>query len=553
MSKDWTGGNKGFYTTNHRKKEEEVEENDFYATHPDSVKLFLNAAKETNLILPNNMWENACGDGAISKVLKDNGYTVFSTDVVDRGYGEESGLDFLINKKYDNKFDCIITNPPYKCFSIDTECYTKSGWKKYDEILYTDEVLSVNPETLELEWSKINDIIVKDNTDIMYHFKKSHLDIMCTKDHRMFAFNNGKLSKRNNDLILSQNIRGTHYIPRLGYKWHGDDLKFFSLPAIFGKEYAQDVYKKEIKINIEDWLRFFGFWLADGYCRHTKNINGNYRKTVGIKQHINTAEKVRNILDKLPFSYHEYLDDANKDSYKINFEIHNEQLWSYLKQFGKSHEKFIPSFIKELNVNLLQTFLTSYFEGDGSITKSGVQLYETCSKKLIEDLQEILLKLGYLSHITFNKYKTGILYHIWKNIKSNYTKYYFPSNKNDKCKIPYNEKVWCLNLEKNGVFLLRRNGKEFFSGNCAMSFVERSIEAVKNNGLVVMFMKLTFLESAKRYSLFKQYPPKYVYVHVDRQGCGKGGGTFKNSGAAAYCWYVWQKGCTTEPIIRWIK
>ena len=68
MSKDWIGGNKGFYTTNHRKKDSDVEENDFYATHPDSVNLFLKAAKETNLIIPNNILEPCCGDGAISKV-----------------------------------------------------------------------------------------------------------------------------------------------------------------------------------------------------------------------------------------------------------------------------------------------------------------------------------------------------------------------------------------------------------------------------------------------------------------------------------------------------
>lgn len=79
------------------------------------------------------------------------------------------------------------------------------------------------------------------------------------------------------------------------------------------------------------------------------------------------------------------------------------------------------------------------------------------------------------------------------------------------------------------------------------------LKAAKNNGLVIMFMKLTFLESAKRYNFFKKYPPKYVYVYVNRQGCGKGTDNFKNGGAAAYCMYVWQKGDKNEPIIRWIN
>lgn len=95
MIKDWTGGNSGFYSVNHRKKEIEVEEYDFYCTHPESIKLFLKAAKNTNLIIPNNILEPCCGIGSISKILKENGYSVYSSDLIDRGYGEETGIDFL--------------------------------------------------------------------------------------------------------------------------------------------------------------------------------------------------------------------------------------------------------------------------------------------------------------------------------------------------------------------------------------------------------------------------------------------------------------------------
>lgn len=92
MIKDWTGGNSGFYSVNHRKKEIEVEEYDFYCTHPESIKLFLKAAKNTNLIIPNNILEPCCGIGSISKILKENGYSVYSSDLIDRGYGEETGI-----------------------------------------------------------------------------------------------------------------------------------------------------------------------------------------------------------------------------------------------------------------------------------------------------------------------------------------------------------------------------------------------------------------------------------------------------------------------------
>lgn len=57
------------------------------------------------------IWECACGDGSMSKVLEKAGNKVISSDLYDRGYGE-AGHDFL---KTIRKADNIITNPPYNC------------------------------------------------------------------------------------------------------------------------------------------------------------------------------------------------------------------------------------------------------------------------------------------------------------------------------------------------------------------------------------------------------------------------------------------------------
>lgn len=55
------------------------------------------------------IWECACGNGAMSEVLKHTGQTVISSDLYDRGYGD-AGVDFLSsNRRTAN----IVTNPPY--------------------------------------------------------------------------------------------------------------------------------------------------------------------------------------------------------------------------------------------------------------------------------------------------------------------------------------------------------------------------------------------------------------------------------------------------------
>jgi hypothetical protein len=56
-----------------------------------------------------DIWECACGDGAMSKVLAQTGSPVFSSDLYDRGYGE-AGIDFLNPSRV---ADNIVTNPPY--------------------------------------------------------------------------------------------------------------------------------------------------------------------------------------------------------------------------------------------------------------------------------------------------------------------------------------------------------------------------------------------------------------------------------------------------------
>lgn len=77
---------------------------DFYPTPAYVVEELLKREKFNG-----NIHECACGEGDISQVLLKNGFEVFSSDLIDRGYGSQS--DFL---KSDFLVDNILTNPPYK-------------------------------------------------------------------------------------------------------------------------------------------------------------------------------------------------------------------------------------------------------------------------------------------------------------------------------------------------------------------------------------------------------------------------------------------------------
>lgn len=106
--KDWTGTSESAFkmlgASNHC--DDEREENDYYATDPKAIDMLL--SKET---FNKNIWESAAGGGHLSKRLKEYGYIVKQSDIIQRVEGVEI-IDFLkTNETFDGD---IITNPPYK-------------------------------------------------------------------------------------------------------------------------------------------------------------------------------------------------------------------------------------------------------------------------------------------------------------------------------------------------------------------------------------------------------------------------------------------------------
>ena len=81
---------------------------DLYETPSCAVEALLRVEK-----LPMHLWEPACGRGNIVTVLKNAGYSVYSSDLVNYGTGDW-GVDFLMEWRLPHHCEAIITNPPFK-------------------------------------------------------------------------------------------------------------------------------------------------------------------------------------------------------------------------------------------------------------------------------------------------------------------------------------------------------------------------------------------------------------------------------------------------------
>jgi hypothetical protein len=85
--------------------------NDLYETPPCATRALIPFLDPTEAI-----WEPACGPGAIVRELRDAGFVVHATDLVDYGLEDSfGGIDFLMERPDRRRhWEVIVTNPPFK-------------------------------------------------------------------------------------------------------------------------------------------------------------------------------------------------------------------------------------------------------------------------------------------------------------------------------------------------------------------------------------------------------------------------------------------------------
>lgn len=119
----------------------------------------------------------------------------------------------------------------------------------------------------------------------------------------------------------------------------------------------------------------------------------------------------------------------------------------------------------------------------------------------------------------------------------------------DKFERGYGSKIDFLTSNMNVDFIITNPPYKL-----ATEFILKALQSIKNNGKVIMLLKLLFLEGQYKYKiLFKDNPPKTIYVFSYRTNCYINDNKDKSGGAVCYAWYVWEKGFKGEPVIRWIN
>jgi len=353
------------------------------------------------------------------------------------------------------------------CYDDQTEVLTDSGWKFFKDLTYDDGICTLNPLSHVIEYNRPENIVSFDHHKQLVSIQNRTLDIMVTLDHNMYVSTQTNARKKNNrfTFVKAKDLEYQSLIKRTG-EWIGVREEYFVIPSVDIGHYEgnQVVLHKtgEIEIPMDDWLAFLGIWLADGYTSNNK-ISISQKTT-------EKTERIEKLLERLPFKF---------SKGKNEFYIYNKQLYSYLNPLGKAQDKSVPKFVKELTPGQIGIFLDWFALGDGTTMKNGFRIFYTSSKKLADDIQELLLKVGRVGIIKKRNPRgmvwiydhfadaSNIQYEVIERVK----KLDSWVDKRDTKIVDYDGRVYCATV-KNHIMYVRRNGKPYWCGNTSMFWSE---------------------------------------------------------------------------------
>jgi len=319
------------------------------------------------------------------------------------------------------------------CFDTETELLTKRGFLKHDEILESDEVLTMNKETELLEWNKVNKKFVYSYKGDMLHFKSDKIDLLVDEGHGM---------------IFKKHLKGKfEYCTARELENRTKGTTVFKISGIM---------KQNNEFNISDnLLKIIAWTISEGSIRYIKTtpyVEINQSKENHIKE-------IKKLLDQSGFKY--TLEEKQKSNvsklqpYRFRINVNGSREITNILP----NKNIVPTWLWKLSNRQFEIFLEEYTKGDGTTYlgkyKNQKMIY-SINKPFIDYFQINMFLNGYKSLPFWKKgsFKTNKLCCQLNYQKKEYTEI----RKKNISRVPYEGIKWCVNVD-NGTLVVRRNGK----------------------------------------------------------------------------------------------
>ena len=361
------------------------------------------------------------------------------------------------------------------CYDEQTEVLTREGWRHFWELEYSDEVCCLDSTTGEVSFRNPSNIVAYSYEGKMMRILTQNLDFLVTPNHRVAYRHTGARygPERSGPVHVETAVEvfGKNFaVPKTG-RWNVPDVESFELPAISVRSvYGHRRLAQTQLVRMDKWLPFFGWYIAEGSVRRrTGEPTAVY---LGQKKDSPKVPALTKAIEDLGFNFTvSELRDKRTGTVMLNFEIANNQLANFLAQFGSSGEKYIPTQLKNVSSRQLRILFEALMLGDGHVWKKTGSKYYSRSMRLLSDMQEISMKLGYGATICEHKRRNRP------------SEFYLSISRHANGEVrrqtqawePYKGVVYCCTVP-TGIMMVRRSGKSGFSGNTMGEYGTPGIE-----------------------------------------------------------------------------
>jgi len=353
--------------------------------------------------------------------------------------------------------------PPYdqdgtpQCATEDTEVLTERGWIPWPDYNWLDLLATVNPENGVLEFQPCLQKHVYRRRGEMIYSSNRRLDFGVTPNHRMFVRRWDQKRKTLSDQYSFQLAKdlgwyvGLMHAPR---SWRGTNFVKLGVPG--DRVYAGD-----------DLIALLGMVCSDGYAGGTANT----KNWVGFCCFRPERRKLVELLAaRLGFR-----ELPSRPGVWVRYDAGALADWvretCYTSRELGALNKKAPEFLRWACPRQIEIFL-DYF-GDQSHDEDREKVFYSSSKRMIDDLQELHLRLGKRGGVFFEDPKPHILPSGETNERPSRRYRLYASRTDSLCLDRkkhiewdrYNGFVYCASVA-NGTLITRRNGSVLISGNC---------------------------------------------------------------------------------------
>lgn len=350
------------------------------------------------------------------------------------------------------------------CYDDQTEILTeRRGWLKFAELCESDKVATRVDG--ELTFEKPSYYYAAPYKGDMVTIKSNAIDLCVTPEHELWVS------------------------PRVGRgkKWqryeHRKANEIFGIGELY-RCTNRATWKGERPVQSLDFFEFLGFWYAEGFANTYKRSDcSGFHYRLVVSQKVRADGYVEDLLRRNGFDFG--VCDKGNGNYNYNIYLNKrvKTLIKELQTYGlDTYTRYLPEYVKNAPPEYIRAFLKGYTEGDGSskrCSKSVDRLY-TSSKRLADDLQELIIRIGGASRLSVRK-RTDKAFSKYERAPQ----YILTIRQPDRCepviqkhhwgRQPYDGMVYCVTVSSH-VVLVRRNGNTAWCGQTRPQLKDTTIQ-----------------------------------------------------------------------------